>query len=324
MLTVWTRDLTTYTKGNKALKPARTYTHHSAIVNDVEYHPLHSSLIGSVSDDITLQILDIREPDTTRAAASTDGQHRDAINSVAFNPAAETVLATGSADKTIGLWDLRNLKSKLHALEFHTDSVTSVSWHPFEESVLASASYDRKIMFWDLSRAGEEQTPDDAQDGPPELYVVSFSFLLATPSKQLANPNQPAVCSCTVVTPTVSPTSTGTSTTPGFSALPRRTTCCRSGRCPTPLSARIWRTSQPKNWNPNRQLDWEIRYGYLNAWPWLLLITVSCINHFTATSKQCDVEQTQNIILQKIFFPFRAFVTRIVAIWTNLVSIQIQ
>ncbi|KAF7116315.1 hypothetical protein CNMCM5793_004481 [Aspergillus hiratsukae] len=148
---IW--DLTTYSKSNKLLKPSRTYTHHSSIVNDVQYHPLHSSLIGTVSDDITLQILDIREAETTRAAASAEGQHRDAINAIAFNPAAETVLATGSADKTIG----------------HTDSVTSISWHPFEEAVLASASYDRKIAFWDLSRAGEEQTPEDAQDGPPEL-----------------------------------------------------------------------------------------------------------------------------------------------------------
>jgi histone-binding protein RBBP4 len=169
--------LTTYTKGNKALKPSRTFTHHSSIVNDVQYHPLHESLIGSVSDDITLQILDTREADSTRSAASTDGQHRDAINTLAFNPAAETVVATGSADKSITLWDLRNLKSTLHVLEGHADSVTSLSWHPFEEAVLASASYDRKIMFWDLSRAGEEQTPDDAQDGPPELYASPLSLI---------------------------------------------------------------------------------------------------------------------------------------------------
>src|SRR5690606_26758971 len=82
------RDMTTYTKGNKALKPVRTYTHHTSIVNDVQYHPLHSALIGTVSDDITLQIIDTREPETTRAAASAGIQHRDAINALAFNPAA--------------------------------------------------------------------------------------------------------------------------------------------------------------------------------------------------------------------------------------------
>lgn len=241
------RDLTTYTKGNKALQPARTYTHHSSIVNDVQYHPLHSSLIGTVSDDITLQILDTRVAETSRAAASAEGQHRDAINAVAFNPAAETVLATGSADKTIGLWDLRNLKTKLHTLENHADSVTSISWHPFEEAVLASASYDRKIMFWDLSRAGEEQTPEDAQDGPPELCVFSSCVYAYANSGHLD-------CSCTAVTPIAFRTLAGTLTTLGCSAPQRRTISCRCGRLLMQLLARIWKTCRPRSWSHDSPL----------------------------------------------------------------------
>lgn len=232
--------MTTYTKGNKALKSSRTFTHHSSIVNDVQYHPLHESLIGSVSDDITLQILDLRESDSTRSAASTDSQHRDAINTIAFNPAAETVLATGSADKTIALWDLRNLKNALHVLEGHTDSVTSLSWHPMEESVLASASYDRKIMFWDLSRAGEEQTPDDAQDGPPELYVCSVYITLPLTDR--------IVCSCTAATRTASPISAGTSTTRGCCVRLPKTISCRCGRSGMRLWARTWRMCLLRNW----------------------------------------------------------------------------
>lgn len=105
---------------------------------------------------------------TASATRAVDG-HSDAINALSFNPASEYVLATGSADKTIGIWDLRNLKSKLHSLIGHDDSVTSMAWHPFEEAILGSSSYDRRIIFWDLSRVGEEQTPEDAEDGPPEL-----------------------------------------------------------------------------------------------------------------------------------------------------------
>lgn len=231
------RDLTTYTKGNKALSPARTYTHHSSIVNDVQHHPLHSSLIGTVSDDITLQILDVRAADTTRAAASAEGQHRDAINSIAFNPAAETILATGSADKTIGLWDLRNLKTKLHSLEGHADSVQSISWHPFEESVLASSSYDRKIMFWDLSRAGEEQTPEDAQDGPPELYVPLCSPIDGSSNSYI-------VSSCTAVIPTAFLISAGTSVIRGFCAQRPRIIYFRCGRWLMPSWARTWKMFQ--------------------------------------------------------------------------------
>ena len=168
---IW--DTTRASKSVRELNETAKYTHHSAIVNDVQYHPIHTSIIGTVSDDLTLQMLDIRSKDTTRAAAKSGaGQHDDAINALAFNPAVETLVATGSADKTISIWDLRNLNHKLHALEGHNDSVTSLEWHPFQESILASSSYDRRIMFWDLSRVGEEQTPDDSEDGPPELLFM--------------------------------------------------------------------------------------------------------------------------------------------------------
>lgn len=137
-------------------------------MNDVQHHPYHPALIGTVSDDLTLQILDLRHESSSRSALQTQG-HDDAINALSFNPASEFILATASADKSIGLWDLRNVKIKLHALEGHQDAVTSIAWHPFEEAVLGSASYDRRIMIWDLSRVGEEQTPEDQEDGPPEL-----------------------------------------------------------------------------------------------------------------------------------------------------------
>jgi histone-binding protein RBBP4 len=166
-------DITAFSPTNRLLKPSRTYTHHNSIVNDVQYHPLHPSLLGSVSDDITLQILDTRQGDHTRSAVSTPSdQHSDAINALAFSPAAESVVATGSADHSIAIWDLRNLKFKLHALQGHNESVTSLEWHPFETSILGSSSYDRRVIFWDLSRVGEEQAPEDSEDGPPELLFM--------------------------------------------------------------------------------------------------------------------------------------------------------
>lgn len=116
-------------------------------------------------------MIDVRQPETDRSSAMNKDSHKDAVNALAFNPASEFVLATASADKTIGIWDLRNLKDKLHSLEGHADAVTSLAWHPHEEAILASGSYDRRVIFWDLSRVGEEQLPDDQEDGPPELYV---------------------------------------------------------------------------------------------------------------------------------------------------------
>lgn len=103
-----------------------------------------------------------------RRAEAHDGE----INSVVFSPSNEFILCTGSSDKTVALWDLRNTKTKLHSLEAHTDEVLQLAWSPFHETVVASASADRRVMLWDLSKIGEEQSPDDAEDGPPELLFV--------------------------------------------------------------------------------------------------------------------------------------------------------
>lgn len=171
--TVCLWDLKQVNASSKIIKPYRQYTHHTAIVNDVQYHPIHTSLIGTVSDDLTLQILDTRSADTTTSAATGKG-HSEAVNALAFNPFSDYLIATGSTDKSIGIWDLRNLKSMLHELHGHQDQVTSVAWHPTEMAILGSGSYDRRVLFWDLSRIGEEQMPDDMEDGGPELCVLPF------------------------------------------------------------------------------------------------------------------------------------------------------
>ncbi|KAK7750232.1 Histone acetyltransferase type B subunit 2 [Diatrype stigma] len=188
--TVCLWDLKTLQNDSTILKPARRYTHHTNIVNDVQYHPISKNFIGSVSDDLTLQILDVRQPSTSQSSLVAKDGHSDAINALAFNPSTEVLVATASADNTIGIWDLRNVKEKVHTLEGHQDAVTSISWHPREAGILGSASYDRRIIFWDLSRVGEEQQPDDQEDGPPELlfmhgghtnHLADFSWNLNDP-----------------------------------------------------------------------------------------------------------------------------------------------
>ena len=60
----------------------------------------------------------------------------------------------------------------LHLLESHTEQVHKVEWSPHNESILASCSEDRRVGIWDLSRIGMEQSPEDAEDGPPELLFL--------------------------------------------------------------------------------------------------------------------------------------------------------
>jgi len=122
-----------------------------------------------VSDDKTFRLTDLRTSPDNRAAIEIEA-HNDAVNTLAFHPTKDMLFATGSADKTIGIFDLRfHDHGKIHVLEGHGDVVNKVDWHPQDAAILASSADDRRIIFWDLSRAGAEQTPEDAEDGPPEM-----------------------------------------------------------------------------------------------------------------------------------------------------------
>ncbi|KAF2801588.1 WD40 repeat-like protein [Mytilinidion resinicola] len=165
---------TGFSKGNKRIEATSTYNHHTAVVNDVQHHPAHAQWVGTVSDDLTWQIIDTRKPGV--AIKVKDDGHCDAINCLAFHPKFDVSLATGSADKTIALWDLRNYDHKIHSLEGHQDPVVNLEWHPHEDAILASSSYDRRICMWDVSMIGEEQTEEEAEDGPPELLFMHGGF----------------------------------------------------------------------------------------------------------------------------------------------------
>ncbi|KAK6031046.1 WD domain, G-beta repeat protein, partial [Ostertagia ostertagi] len=128
------------------------------VVEDVAWHVLHEAVFGSVGDDHKLMIWDIR------------GNQPAAI--------IKLFLATGSADKTVALWDLRNMKLKLHSFESHLQ-----------------IDFSKRLHVWDLSKIGEEQNPEDAEDGPPELLFIHGGHT-AKISDFSWNPNEPwVVCS---------------------------------------------------------------------------------------------------------------------------------
>lgn len=158
-----------FSRSSKTIEAIRTWTHHSSTVNDVQYSPLHDRWFATVSDDRSVHIIDTREKSSKTVAFVKNDAHTDAVNCVAWHPKFDHLIATGSADHSIGIWDLRYMEAKMHSLESHRDIVVSLEWHPHSDAILASSSYDRRINIWDVTKVGDEQTPDEAEDGPPEL-----------------------------------------------------------------------------------------------------------------------------------------------------------
>lgn len=144
---------------------------HSSVVEDVDWSHHHAHVFGSVGDDKQLLIWDARDS-SSEPMKKVENAHTSDINCLSFNPSNEFLLATGSTDSTVALWDLRNMSQRIHSFEGHKGGIYQVSWAPFSETILASCSSDRRVHIWDMSRIGEEQAPEDAEDGPPELLFI--------------------------------------------------------------------------------------------------------------------------------------------------------
>ncbi|VDK44972.1 unnamed protein product [Anisakis simplex] len=193
-MTVCLWDVQTATAQSNYIDAKTIFKGHNAVVEDVAWHVLHDAVFGSVGDDHKLMIWDTRNNSDTKPAHTVEA-HSAEVNCLSFNPYSEFILATGSADKTVALWDLRNLKLKLHSFESHKDEIFQVQWSPHNETILASSGTDRRLHVWDLSKIGEEQTPEDAEDGPPELLFIHGGHT-AKISDFSWNPNEPwVVCS---------------------------------------------------------------------------------------------------------------------------------
>ena len=177
----------------QTIEPLRVYTGHTAWVEDVAWSETVDHLFASVGDDKKLMVWDTRNTSSSKPLFAVNA-HSAEINCVAFHPKHAQLLATGSADKTVALWDLRNLKHALHSFESHQDEILQLQWSPHNETILASSSGDRRLNVWDLSRIGEEQLPDDSEDGPPELLFVHGGHTNKI-SDFSWNPNDPWVLS---------------------------------------------------------------------------------------------------------------------------------
>ncbi|GME68605.1 unnamed protein product [[Candida] boidinii] len=136
-------------------KPLRVFKTHKSIVNDVSWNKTYDFIFASVGDDHSIQIHDLRVPDTESYSPIMESidAHDHSINAVDFHPVISTILATGSSDNSVKCWDLRNLESPVRKFYGHNNSVTQVKFNTQSDNCnyLISTSLDRRVMFWDLS-----------------------------------------------------------------------------------------------------------------------------------------------------------------------------
>ncbi len=166
---VW--DIKGLPDASSELAALNKFTGHVGVVEDVAWHPKDPSVFGSVGDDKQMCLWDLRKGGANSFTTKIEA-HDAEVNCLSFNPFNQHILATGSADKTVALWDVRNMGRALHTFENHKEEIFQVSWSPKHETILASSGADRRLMIWDLSRIGDEQTPEEAEDGAPELMFV--------------------------------------------------------------------------------------------------------------------------------------------------------
>uniref|UniRef100_A0A8C5BHN7 Retinoblastoma binding protein 4 n=1 Tax=Gadus morhua TaxID=8049 RepID=A0A8C5BHN7_GADMO len=198
-------DISAVPKEGKVVDAKTIFTGHTAVVEDVSWHLLHESLFGSVADDQKLMIWDTRSNNTSKPSHAVDA-HTAEVNCLSFNPYSEFILATGSADKPSCSIDtlsivignpmiLINNVAWCVCLYLLCDGLLQVQWSPHNETILASSGTDRRLNVWDLSKIGEEQSPEDAEDGPPELLFIHGGHT-AKISDFSWNPNEPwVICS---------------------------------------------------------------------------------------------------------------------------------
>lgn len=85
-----------------------------------------------------------------------------------LNPHCDTMLVAGSANEGFSIFDTVSQK-KLYTNEAHDGEIRGLKWSPTRDLVLASAGTDCCVYLWNLRKVGDEQSYEDAQDGPPEL-----------------------------------------------------------------------------------------------------------------------------------------------------------
>ena len=123
----------------------KTYTDHTAPINDVDFHPT-TTYAASCSRDRSIRLFDYSRH-TKRANRQIDDVFN--IRSINFHPTGDFLLV-GTEDPPIRIYDVNTLQAYVNIQpdQHHTAAVTMVRWSP-QGNVFVSSARDGSIKVWD-------------------------------------------------------------------------------------------------------------------------------------------------------------------------------
>ena len=106
---------------------------HTHIVKSVNMRD--ENIFASAGNDMTIQVIDVRQPDDSTAVCSiTESGHDKVINSVRWNSYNSNILCSTSFDEKIQVWDIRSTATPLFSLSGHSHGYGSAKknkiYHP--------------------------------------------------------------------------------------------------------------------------------------------------------------------------------------------------
>lgn len=138
---------------NKPSTPIKGFKSHNAVINEISDNKNTDFMFGSVADDFTIQVHDIRADIQENPAMCITTKQLQ--NSIAFHPDISFLFAVGGKDNNVSLYDLRYPKEPIRKLFGHNDSILGVKWNPLDKSNLYSWALDKRTLLWDLSKLDE-------------------------------------------------------------------------------------------------------------------------------------------------------------------------
>ncbi|CUM54109.1 uncharacterized protein AC631_04751 [Debaryomyces fabryi] len=165
---------------SKPSTPIQRFKSHNAVINDLSHNTQEKSLFGSVADDYSYQIHDLRASFQDNPAIKMETSHIQ--NSFAFNPEIPTLFATGGKENVVSLYDLRNPSEPFRKLFGHNDSVIGIEWNKNNDpNKLISWGLDKRAISWDLSYLSDEFTypTNEPTEGSKRRYTKNVDPCLA-------------------------------------------------------------------------------------------------------------------------------------------------